>query len=103
MSDPYARALSAIDYLFVPDLDPVARGALDEVRDAVLEARARYAAAMEELRLLKTTRTPEPVTIDTLDNSAPRMSGEAKPHENGTALLAALDLLPEEPISIGRK
>ena len=39
MSDPYARALSAIEYLFARDLEmgPVARGALDEVRDAVEE------------------------------------------------------------------
>ena len=28
MSDPYARALSAIDYLFTPDLGPVARNAM---------------------------------------------------------------------------
>ena len=103
MSDPYARALSAIGYLFVPDLDPVARGALDEVRDAVLEAQARHAALLEELRLLRTTRTPERVAVATLGNSAPQMSGEAKPDEHGTDLLAVLDLLPDEPLPISRK
>ena len=100
MSDPYARALSALEYLLTPDLNPVARGALDEVQDAVLEAQALHAALMEELRILRAKPAPEWAE---LDNASRPPSTGIESHKDGIDLLAVLHLLPEEPLTIDLK
>ena len=103
MSDPYARALSAIEALFSPDLGPVALEAWREAREAIWDAQDRHAALTEELRALREAMEPTTVTEDTRNVFEADGRDANEPDMNGIELLETLHLLPDEPLPIQSK
>ena len=101
MSDPHARALTALEQLYAPTMDPVALCVWQTAQEAMLEAQSRHAALMAELRLLRNTiavggsrnESADVPLIGLGDEDAQQPSEEADP-------LQVLRLVPEDPLFI---
>jgi hypothetical protein len=100
MSDPYTRALSALEALFSPDLDPVAVGVWQEAREAIWEAQGQHAALAKELRALKEIVAPETASDGSMNVFKAVESDAKEPNTDSAALLETLHLLPDEPLPI---
>jgi len=83
MSDPLARALTALEALHAPRTDPVSAAFLEEARDGLLEAQRERAALVELVRASREL-------IDALDQlEAPVDANTARLLQLGEAAEAA--------------